>query len=410
MRKRITDVTLKALKPARKGKRVEIFDSIIPSFGIRSTDNGIHSYFVKARFGGSPNQSRRTIARVGQVTLAEARATAKAWAEAAALKRDPAEEARKARAEHEGRVTFGATMEIYLKRHVAKHRTAKDTEREIRTELMSRWSDWALEDVTKKDVVKMMEDIAGRGAQRQSHNIFGLCRTFFNWCLETDRVQASPCAGIKPRRVAGELKVRTRVLDDAELTAVWQAADVMTYPFGDFVKLLLLTGARKSEASDASWSEFDLDKGAWVVPEERFKSGVTHRVPLSKDAVALLQDLPRWEGSDFVFSFDGKQPMNGHSKSKARLDAEVNKILRRECKWQVHDLRRTVRTRLAGLGVPDTVAEQIIGHGRKGLARVYDQHQYTDEMFDALERWAARLRSIVTPPPPNVLRMKRARA
>src|SRR5262249_45441302 len=143
--------------------------------------------------------------------------------------------------------------------------------------------------------------------------------------------------------------------------------------FGPYVKLLLLTGARKSEASDCAWSEFDLDAAIWTVPEARFKSGVVHRVPLSNAAVSLLRDLPRWEGSDLVFSFDGERPMNGHSKSKLRLDGTVNAILRREVAYQIHDLRRTVRTRLAGLGVPDTVAEAVIGHGRKGLSRVYDQ-------------------------------------
>lgn len=121
--------------------------------------------------------------------------------------------------------------------------------------------------------------------------------------------------------------MRCRVLDDHELAAVWKAADETPYPIGPYIKLLLLTGARKSEASDAAWSEFDLDSGLWVVPQERFKSGVTHRVPLSKDAVALLNDLPRWDRSSLVFSFDGKRPMNGHSKSKGRVDAAVNDLL-----------------------------------------------------------------------------------
>ena len=125
-RRRITDATLKGLKPAPKGKRVEVFDSIVPSFGIRSTDRGVHSYVCYARFGGSPSPSRRTIAPVGRIPLAEARAQAKAWAEAAALGIDPAEEERKARAAEAGRITFGAAMEDYLKRHVAKQRKAKD--------------------------------------------------------------------------------------------------------------------------------------------------------------------------------------------------------------------------------------------------------------------------------------------
>jgi integrase len=180
---------------------------------------------------------------------------------------------------------------------------------------------------------------------------------------------------------------------------------------GPYIRLLLLTGARKTEASDACWPEFEpLDEKLWTIPEARFKSSVTHRSALSKDAVALLRELPRWEGSQLVFSFDGEKPFNCYSKVKSRLDVLVNEALGREANWQLHDLRRTVRTRLAGLGVPDTVAEQIIGHGRKGLARVYDQHQYEGEQRDALERWAARLRSIVTPPPENVVDIEERKA
>ena len=345
--------------------------------------------------------------------MKEARAKAGEWAKAAAEGRDPKAEERAAKEAEAGRITFPQAVEEYIAKQVKKHRRAKDTERELRNYLLPKWQRKALADITKADVRKLIEEIMDRGAERQAHNVFGLCRTFFNWCLETDRLQASPCAGLRPRKLIGEKAIRTRVLDDAELRAVWNAADKTSYPYGPFVKLLLLTGARKSEASDAKKSEFDLDMATWTVPEERFKSGVTHRVPLSKDAVALLRELPRWDGSDLVFSFDGKQPMNGHSKSKLRLDGAVNALLECECEWQVHDLRRTVCTRLAGLGVPDTVAEQIIGHGRKGLARVYDQHQYEAEQRDALERWAVRLRSIVTPPPPNVADLeeeRRARA
>ena len=77
--------------------------------------------------------------------------------------------------------------------------------------------------------------------------------------------------------------------------------------------------------------------------------------------------------------------------------------------WVIHDIRRTVRTRLASLRVSDMVAEMVIGHGRKGLQRVYDQHTYEAEMRDALELWAARLRDIVNPPPENVVELKASR-
>ena len=75
--------------------------------------------------------------------------------------------------------------------------------------------------------------------------------------------------------------------------------------------------------------------------------------------------------------------------------------------WVVHDLRRVVRSKLASLKVSDTIAELVIGHGKKGLQRVYDQHSYEAEIREALELWAARLRDIVTPPPENVVKLKR---
>ena len=399
-RKQITAVVLKGLKPAPSGQRLEIFDSIVPAFGIRSTDQGVHSYFVKARFGGSPNQSRRTIARVGQISLAEARAKAKEWAEAAALKRDPAEEARKVKAAEAERLIFGAELERYIDKHISRQKRAKDTTRELRTYLLPAWESRPLEEITKADVRKLIEQIADRGAERQAHNIFGLTKTFFSWCVETDRISSSPCEGLRPRKLIGEKRIRTRVLDDDELRAVWNAAEATAYPYGPFIKLVVLTGARKSEAAEATWSEFDLDAGIWTVPEERFKSGVAHRVPLSKMAIALLQDLP--QRGAFIFTFDGEAPTKSHSKLQRRLKRLVDAELGRNVDWQTHDLRRTVRTRLAGLGIPDAVAEKVIGHAARGLNCVYQQYGFENEMRDALERWAGKLRDLVSPPPKNV--------
>jgi integrase len=148
------------------------------------------------------------------------------------------------------------------------------------------------------------------------------------------------------------------------------------------------------------------------VPAERFKSKSTHIVPLTKDALALLKSLPSFTKGNHLFSTSfGQKPATGFAKAKLRLD----KLMREEfgkapAPFRLHDIRRTVRTRLAGLRIADEVAEMIIGHGRKGIQRVYDLHQYESEMREALELWAARLRDIVTPPPDNVVRMKKERA
>ena len=316
-RKRITDATLKGLKPAPEGKRVEIFDTLVPHFGIRSTDRGVHSYICFTRFNGVP--TRRTIARVGSVTLGEARAQAEAWAKAAALGIDPAEEARKAKAEQEGRVTFGTAMEKYLKRHVAKQRKAKDVEREIRRELLPRFEHDALADVTRRDIAKMIGEIRDRGATYQAHHILGHARAFFGWAIAQEEfgIETSPCDRLKPKVLIGPKHHRTRVLSDDELRAVWAATAKLGYPWGPFYRLLLLLGCRKTEASDARWPEFDLDNKLWTIPESRFKSGSVHLVPLSADAATLLAEMPWWEEGDFVFSTrNGKIPVDGFQQAE----------------------------------------------------------------------------------------------
>lgn len=125
--------------------------------------------------------------------------------------------------------------------------------------------------------------------------------------------------------------------------------------------------------------------------------------------ISLLDDLPDFSGDDagdFLFSTTtGKKPINGFSRAKATLDAAMLKILQEHDPaatlpaWVFHDVRRTVRTRLSALRVNSDVAEMVIGHGKTGLRRVYDQHEFEPEMREALTRWAAELKRIVSPAP-----------
>jgi integrase len=200
------------------------------------------------------------------------------------------------------------------------------------------------------------------------------------------------------------------VLTDDEIRAFWRATDRLGYPYGPLFRMLLLTGQRRTEVADARWPEFNFDAKLWTVPPERFKSNSTHIVPLTADVLGLLCALPRFKSGDYLFSASfGKAPSDDFFRRKNQLDDLMLEELRKiDAKaklppFVLHDLRRTMRTRLSSLRVPDTVAEMVIGHGRKGLQRVYDQHKFVDEMREALEAWNARLRAIVSPPPANVV-------
>ena len=196
--------------------------------------------------------------------------------------------------------------------------------------------------------------------------------------------------------------------------------------------MLALTGQRKSEVAEARWSEIDLTRKLWTIPAERMKADAAHVVPLSDDVIAILGSgkndkvcgLPRFKKGDYLFSTTfGKKPVNGFSKAKERLDkrmlrswralGRVSGKDRRKAQiepWVIHDIRRTMRTGLSALPVSDLVRELVIAHTKPGLHKVYDQHAYREEKRHALELWAARLRNIVEPPPPNVVQIAAARA
>jgi integrase len=158
------------------------------------------------------------------------------------------------------------------------------------------------------------------------------------------------------------------------------------------------------EVSEARWSEVDLEGRVLVIPPERFKGGVSHRVPLCDDAFALVDGLPR--DSEFLFTTTGRKPINGWSRAKDAIDLHMG--LDDLPDWKIHDLRHTVRTRMAAMRIPDVVAEMVLGYGRKGIQRVYDQHSYEPEIRDALEQWDALLRAIMHPTPAKVVKLRRA--
>ena len=405
----LTDRKLKSLR--RKGTRYDVMDADVPGFGVRVSEIGQRTFILIARYPGSSNPTRRALGEYPALSLTKARERAREWRELIRKGVDPkAEEERLRRIElRKQATTFAAVAEDFIQWHVKGQRKAKDTEREMRKELITAWGERPIASITREDVVGLVEAVARRPAPYLAHHVLGHARSLFNWAINrgTYGLESSPCDRVRPTSLIGAKQPRQRVLSDAELVAVWNGSETLGYPFGHLYQLLLLTGARRSEVGGARWGEFDLKKKLWTIPPERFKSNASHLVPLSDAALVIIKSLPRFTKGDHLFTTTyGEKPITGFSKAKVRLD----EMMGNPPPWVVHDIRRTVRTRLASLRVSDLVAEMVIGHGRKGIQRVYDQHTYESEMREALELWAARLRDIVTPPPKNVVRLKKERA
>jgi integrase len=424
-RVQFTDRWLKALakKPAPEGTRYTIWDSVVPGFGIRISDTGRRDFVVMRRVAGAQHPTRFSLGQYteGEGQLAEARQKARDALDDMSLGRDPGERKRRAIEEEakKRRDSVLAVAEEFFKRHTAKLKSGHKAEAVLRRELLgqelkrkdgkkewvsgkdARLRDHAIIDVSRRDIVQLIESIIDRGHKHYARQTFAHVRTFFAWAVERSMygLEHSPCELIRVSKLVGKLSTRKHVLDDEDIRRVWSGAS--EYPFGPFTKMLLLTGQRRNEVAKMRWSEIDIKKKLWTIPAERMKGDQAHLVPLSDKAIELLEGLPRFKG-DYVFTTTGgERPISGFAKAKRALDKKASGA----AKWIFHDLRRTVRTRLSELRVPDVVAELVIGHKKLGLHAVYDQHAYLNEKRDALDAWAKRLQLILTPPRGNVVKL-----
>jgi integrase len=403
-----TDRYLKSLKAAPTGKRVVHWDAARPSFGVRVTDRGVISFFVIRRMPGKPQPVRVVLGRYPDINLAQARKLA-----AAALSELVAGVHPRERAQREQANTFAALAEAFLRRPAAaKQRTASEIEKNIRRHLLPRWGDRLASEIKRSDVIALLEAIDQASGPYMAAKAFALASEIYRFGVirEWDGLDRNPCHFIKPSDFVGEMAPRQRVLTEIELALFWRATQgdfhngiESTYPSGPFARFLLLTAVRRGEAARMIQSEIDLDNALWIIPGSRTKSGAPHEVPLSGTAVNLLKSLPRLVGGNFVFSTTGgRSPIKGFSKFKDAINARIVELAPSGmADWRFHDLRRTARTNLASLGVSPFIAELVIGHQQKGIHRTYDVHRYQAEKRDALERWANRLRDIVTPHPPT---------
>jgi integrase len=426
MQKRVlTDRALKALKPAPAGKRYDVMDGVVPGLAVRVTDKGQRSFVLVARYPGASNPTRRALGDYGAITLEAAREKARDWIELIQRGTDPkhAEERERQAAARERENSFAAVAEDFIARHVSKTRKGGEVERDIRREFIGRWGDRPITDITRHDVIAVIDAAVDRGAPYQAHNLLGYVRRLFNWAIARGiyGVESSPCDRLRASDAIGPKKKRTRILNNDELRAFWKCTGEEGYPYGPLFRLLLVTGQRESVVCQLSRDEFNTAEKMWTLPAERvgLKSDDPYVVPLPAMAIDILKGLPEFSAGEFLFSAKfGKTPIRGDalSKPKRRLDAAMLAELRRIATergkerataklppWVLHDLRRTMRSGLSALPIAEHVRELVIGHVRPGISGVYDLYAYLDEKRQALELWAARVRDIVELAPANVI-------
>ena len=408
MKTLITDRTLRGLRPAPAGTRTVLWDTAVPGLCVRVTDKGAASYSVMKRVKGNAAPIRRMLGIAWTVPfpasqpmpypLSTAREDARAMILDMSRGIDPkSKQAAKEREDATRQAnSFASVAEAFIQKHVSGLKSGPEVETTIRRELIPKLGSRPIADITRRDVVELIEVIADSGRKYAAHKLFNYVSKLFAWAIARHLygLETSPCTGVKPSELAGKKESRQRVLSDGEILALWKATEGLGYPAAPFVRMLLVTGQRLREVAEMQWQEVDFDKALWTIPSDRMKGDTAHEVPLSPMAVEILKSLPIWTGPCVFTTTGGERPISGFSKIKLRIDAALAEAIPA---WRFHDLRRTMRTGLGGLPVPSNVAEMTIAHAQPGLHQVYDRHSYRDEKRRAFELWAARLDDILQP-------------
>ena len=360
-------------------------DETLPGFGIKLNAGGSRQWIVDFRNpAGQPK--RVTIGRVDTISLDDARKHARKVLAEVQLGADP--HAAKAEAKAKAAITLKSTIELYLPK--AEERQKPRSYLETRRHLNGHWSplhDRPLHKLKLVDVAERLDAITVSSGKIAANRARSALSALFSFAIQRGLAEANP---VIASAKATEETSRSHLLTDDELVAIWKACRDDHH--GRAVRLLILTAQRRDEVGGMCWSEIDRAEASWTIAAARMKNSRLHLVPLAREAMNILAAITPLEGRDFVFGLR-KGPFSGWSKCKRELDKRAGVT-----DWRLHDLRRTVATRLADTGTLPHVVEAILSHvsGHKaGVAGIYNRASYLPEKRAALDGWAERVRALV---------------
>lgn len=365
-------------------KRVDYRDTVVPGLVLRVNKSGTKTFSFHKRIDGK--MKRLTIGQFGLFSLTEARDRARQIhyeVETGRFEQNTG-------IEFEAKPTLGGVIPDYIEKHAKVHN--RDWKR--KEALLAKFTvlhGKQIDQIKRADVVNACDTIH-KTAPVSANRALAHLKHLMGWCVERGMIGANPIAGMKP---LSKEKPRERVLSDEELSALWAACEVEGYPFGDCMKLLMLSGQRRAEVAEMRWSELDLDKRLWTLPSQRAKNGRQHTVPITDAMMYALRRVPKFIRSDYVFTTTGKSPVSGFGRLKDRLDKALPEGTE---PWIIHDLRRTMSTNMAMLRVPQPVTEALLNHKTgvvSGVAAIYNVYSYADEKREALAEWSQHLVKVV---------------
>lgn len=409
-----TNEFLQTLQPV-SNRRLEIGDKECKGLLVRVNKSNTKSFNVIFRIVGdggvSENgkllrgkQQRITLGQYPEISIDEARQEALVIRMKASKGIDPRQEIREGNFLHKAH-SFEAVKQEFIEKYAKANTVAwKNADRTLQNYVVPFLGKRPIESITRSDIHKLLDRIVADGKVGAAREVKKHLSTLFNWAINREICKHNPVMNLtrkdlKPNENAG------RALQDDEIKAIWVATERLGYPFGPLYRLLLLTGQRKSEWSQARINELNIDEGYLEIPRARYKGRRDHIVPFSDATIDLLASLPEW-GCENYYLFStkaGRIPVGGFGQAKNRMDNFVIEELCiiRETKtvnlqpYRLHDFRVTCETRLANLGFNQEIRDRVLGHAAPGLQKTYNKYDYTIEKQEAMQAYAQHIMEIV---------------
>lgn len=403
----LTVQAIDRLKPDA-ARRLEIPDATLPGLYFIIQPSGAKSWAIRYRHDGRTR--KLTLGSYPALDLAKARTEGRAALQSVSLGQDPVAE-RKVVSPLPVRDLIGSVIDSFIERHVMprnRPRTAEETIRILRTKVLPAWNGRKIQDIGRRDVIELLDGIVDAGTPIAANRTLAALSKLFNWAADRGVIDANPCVRVKAP--AAETS-RDRVLSDDELRLLYRACEVIGWPFGPFVQLLLLTAQRRDEVAKMRRSELREGGTLWTIPADRAKNGQAHDVPLSAQVQAILASMPRISSrAGYMITTTGSSGISGYAKAKVRLDNAMLAFARADAEaggadaesvtieaWRLHDLRRTAASRMAQLGTNPHVIEAVLNHRSStvsGVAAIYNRYQYLSEKRIAIDAWASYVDTI----------------
>ncbi len=371
----------------------------------RLHESGAHQWLLRFQFSGRARVL--VLGRWPELSLVEARRIATAARVELDQGIDPAETRRRRIEEDAARRlertnTVGSAAREWMAREFVGQRSATTSIRAVTRHIVEPLGMRPLNALTQAELREWLAERVAAAGPAAAQRALRYLRRLYRDAQAQRRVTYDPTLGLRPQDAGGPLRSRDRVLDDHELRQLFSAMHASERFAREnmiAVELLLLTCARKMELLAAPSKEFDLATGLWEIPAERMKMGGGHVVPLTPRARKLIEELKILGGGSEML-FPTRRIPKGRRRASHMGNDTLNRALSdliaedRLAPFTVHDLRRTARTILAREGVNPMIAELCLGHTIKGVAGVYDRHDYLEKRREALEKLGEHIETL----------------